>query len=218
MSAPAKTVPANPAEAPAGRKSGMLMIVGIVGAVGLIQAVMTVFLVMHLSAEPQLVPDPIAEPAEVVDQGHGEADHGHGGEHGQEAAHGADSHGGGHGAHGGEHGKSAHGHSASEAEVDLGQYAATIWQPERQTSLLISFQLYGTVKSAQAGEFESRYEEKKHRIRERLLVAARQLSLNDVTDPSLANLRSIAVKIVNEQLGKRMVDSIVVSEFVHAEK
>jgi hypothetical protein len=74
------------------------------------------------------------------------------------------------------------------------------------------------VKAAQAAEFESRYEEKKHRIRERLLVAARQLSLEDITDPTLANLRSMAVKIVNEGLGKRMIDSIVVSEFVHAEK
>jgi len=214
MSAPAKTAPV--AEAPAGKRSPALLIVGIVGAVGLIQAVMTVFLVMHLSAEPPMVPDPLEPPAEeVAEHGHGEAApaHGHG-----EAAHGhaASGH---EEAHGGEHGKAAsHGHSASEAEVDLGQYAATIWQPERQTSLLISFQLYGTVKAGQAAEFASRYEEKKHRIRERLLVAARQLTLEDVTDPSLANLRSLAVKIVNDGLGKRMVDSVVVSEFVHAEK
>ncbi len=219
MSAPAKTA-APAAEAPAGRKSGTLMIVGVVAAVGLIQAVMTVFLVMHLSAEPALVPDPLDAPPEAGEHGPTADDHGQGGHEGDHAhaekAHG----GGGHGdAHGGEHGKTtSHGHAASEAEVDLGQYAATIWQPERQTSLLISFQLYGTVKAAQAAEFEARYEEKKHRIRERLLVAARQLSLEDVTDPTLANLRSMAVKIVNEGLGKRMVDSIVVSEFVHAEK
>ena len=78
--------------------------------------------------------------------------------------------------------------------------------------------VYGARVERGLSEFEARYEEKKHRIRERLLVAARQLSLEDVTDPTLANLRSMAVKIVNEGLGKRMVDSIVVSEFVHAEK
>jgi flagellar basal body-associated protein FliL len=193
--------------APSGRRPGMMLLVGIVAAVGLIQALMTVFLMLHLSAEQPAVVEPLELPPEA--EGHG-ASPGHAApDHGDSSDHGAGDHGA---------ADNGHGRAKSELEVDLGQYAATIWQPERQTSLLISFQLYGTVKAENGADFETRYEEKKHRIRERLLVAARQLSLEDITDPTLANLRALAVKIVNEGLGRRLVDSVVVSEFVHAEK
>jgi flagellar basal body-associated protein FliL len=209
MSATAVKAPAAAGKsdaAPSGRRPGMMLVVGIVAVVGLIQALMTVFLMLHLSAEKPALVDPLELPPET--SGH-EAPGGH-----DAAGHGEPSD------HGGEHAAGGHGHGRvkSELEVDLGQYAATIWQPERQTSLLISFQLFGTVKAENGADFEARYEEKKHRIRERLLVAARQLSLEDITDPTLANLRALAVKIVNEGLGRRLVDSVVVSEFGHAEK
>jgi flagellar basal body-associated protein FliL len=126
-----------------------------------------------------------------------------------------------HGGHGDEEGhapKIPAANATGEVEVDLGQYSLTAFQPASNTTLLVDFHLYGTVRAADAGLFADRFEESKHRIRDQVIVTVRCAEMTDFADPGLALIKRQILEKSNATLGRRLLRGVVFSDFTLIEQ
>jgi hypothetical protein len=143
-----------------------------------------------------------------------EAEHGH--EEASEAGHGD------HAAHG-EESEPGSQHSGQapktgEVEVDLGQFSLTAFQPASNSTLLVDFHLYGTVRTEDAGLFHEQYEKSKHRIRDQVIVTVRCAEMTDFADPGLALIKRQILEKSNTTLGRRLLRGVVFSDFTLIEQ
>jgi flagellar FliL protein len=130
-----------------------------------------------------------------------------------------------HGAHEGDRGDS-HGSQASTAgprlsdaeEVDLGNFTVSGFQPASNSTLFVSFHLFGTVKHKYVGEFNRRMEENKHRIRDNIIVIIRSAELTDLTDAGLGLIKRRILETTNRTLGKPLLQEVVFSDFSFIEQ
>lgn len=143
-----------------------------------------------------------------------ESSHGHGKDEKKEEK--KDAHGGG---HGGGHGKEEEapkkrptGKDAS-IEVLLGDFNATKYLPQANTTLRITFQLYGTVAVDKEQEVKDLVEERKHRLREQILEIVRSAEMNDLADPVLGLIKRKILEKSNRLLGKPLIKGVVFSDF-----
>ena len=132
-------------------------------------------------------------------------------EHGHKAEKKDEGHGG-HGGHGAEEPKKKV-FVGEQAEIDLGQYNVTGYQPVSNTTLIITFHLYGTVKAKHADDFGQRLEENKHRIRDNVIAIVRSADVTDLTDAGLGLIKRRVLETTNKTLGKPLVQSVMFSEF-----
>ena len=58
-------------------------------------------------------------------------------------------------------------------EIDLGEFAITSYQPASNTTLFISFHLFGTVSRANNDEVLRRLDDCRHRMRDWVIVTVR---------------------------------------------
>jgi hypothetical protein len=127
-----------------------------------------------------------------------------------------------HGAHGGDHGGSQAsivGPRLSDAEeVDLGNFTVSGFQPASNSTLFVSFHLFGTVKHKYVGEFNRRMEENKHRIRDNIIVIIRSAELTDLTDAGLGLIKRRILETTNRTLGKPLLQEVVFSDFSFIEQ
>jgi flagellar basal body-associated protein FliL len=134
----------------------------------------------------------------------------------------SDSHGGhgGHGGHGAAHGKGKEGggsHSEQQ-EVDLGEYTVTGFQPVSNTTLFVSFHLYGTILHKNSEDFAKRLEDNKHRVRDNIIVIVRSAEIPDLTDAGLGLIKRRILETTNKTLGKPLVQGVIFSEFSFVEQ
>jgi flagellar basal body-associated protein FliL len=154
--------------------------------------------------------------ADAHDAAHDEA-HGHGDKAKKESKdsgkHG-DAHGGGHDA-----AASTAGPRLSDAEeVDLGNFTVSGFQPASNSTLFVSFHLYGTVKHKYVGEFERRMEENKHRIRDNIIIIIRSAELTDLTDAGLGLIKRRILETTNRTLAKPLLQEVIFSDFSFIEQ
>jgi len=84
-------------------------------------------------------------------------------------------------AHSEGHGPAKGGPRHSDAEeVDLGDFTVSGFQPASNSTLFITFHLYGTVRHKYAREFSQRLEENQHRIRDNIIVIIRSAEITDL--------------------------------------
>jgi flagellar basal body-associated protein FliL len=143
---------------------------------------------------------------------------------------------GGHGDHGKpakeekEHGKEkaekGHGDHAAKStpkhsdasEVDLGNFTVSGFQPASNSTLFITFHLYGTVRHKYSEEFNQRLEENQHRIRDNIIVIIRSAEITDLTDAGLGLIKRRILETTNKTLGKPLLQEVVFSEFSFIEQ
>jgi flagellar basal body-associated protein FliL len=154
-----------------------------------------------------------------------EAEESHEDEHAASTEHGKDSgkEGKGHGAEKGA--EKGHGEAASKgpkhsdaSEVDLGNFTVSGFQPASNSTLFITFHLYGTVRHKYAGEFSQRLEENQHRIRDNIIVIIRSAEITDLTDAGLGLIKRRILETTNKTLGKPLLQEVVFSEFSFIEQ
>jgi len=142
-------------------------------------------------------------------------------DHAPAASHGHGDHGAEKGGHGGGHGDKpvvkAPSHS-EQSEVDLGEFTVTGYQPVSNTTMFITFHLYGTIKHKHADEFTSRLEESKHRVRENVIVIIRSAEITDLTDAGLGLIKRRILETTNKTLGKPLLLGVVFSDFSFVEQ
>jgi flagellar FliL protein len=105
-----------------------------------------------------------------------------------------------------------------QAEVKLGEFRVTAYQPLSNTTLRIDFQLYGTIAASDADEFKQLMEQKGHRFREQVIVIIRGADLTDLTDAGLGLLKRRILATTNKTLGKTLLHSVVFSDFSFVEQ
>ena len=113
--------------------------------------------------------------------------------------------------------KAAPKHSGSE-EVDLGKFTVSGFQPASNSTLFITFHLYGTVRHKYAEEFNQRLEESQHRIRDNIIVIIRSAEITDLTDAGLGLIKRRILETTNKTLGKPLLQEVVFSEFSFIEQ
>jgi|GEM_PF-3228261 flagellar basal body-associated protein FliL len=180
-----------------------LPILLLLGALGLGQIVVAVVFLKLFSGQGSATATPpaavkAANLAEPAAEEHAEEVEAH-----DAGGHEASGHGG-HGGHGGGPG--------GEAEVDLGIYSMTVPRKGAKT-LMVSFHLYGTIKTEKQADFTQRYEGHQQRMRQEVLMLLRQSDENQLTDPELFELKKRLLMKINRLLGKAAVSDIIFSDF-----
>ena len=94
-------------------------------------------------------------------------------------------------------------------EVDLGKYRLTLSQPVQTTEMAeVEFHAFGQVANRDHDKVIDALETHGPELRHRLLLAARQLNLQDIEDPSLELLREKIAVVVNETIPGEPVQNV----------
>jgi flagellar basal body-associated protein FliL len=107
---------------------------------------------------------------------------------------------------------------ADQVEVDLGNYTVTAFQPVSNTTLHITFRLYGTVKAQDSKELAKRMDENQHRVREQVIVTVRSANITDLSDAGLGLIKRTILDKTNRTLGKPYLQTVIFSEFSFIEQ
>ena len=206
--------------APKKSLAAKLKIPGIIVAIVALEWVLAFFLMPSATPAGPTSPVAVAEVDEHESAGHSEAseehktastdhakeseDKGHGHEKGNDKGH-ADA-----AAKGPRH--------SDSSEVDLGNFTVSGFQPASNSTLFITFRLYGTVRHKYAGEFNQRLEENQHRIRDNIIVIIRSAEITDLTDAGLGLIKRRILETTNKTLGKPLLQEVVFSEFSFIEQ
>jgi flagellar FliL protein len=192
-----------------------LRIPGIILAIVLVEAIAAYFYLPGAPQTSQAIASTGEENADASDEAeHSDsADDAHAsGGHGAKAdGHKADKKDEGHGGHGEEAKKKVA--IGDQSEIDLGQFNVTGYQPVSNSTLIITFHLYGTVKTKHTDDFEQRFEESKHRVRDNIIAIVRSAEVTDLTDAGLGLIKRRVLETTNKTLGKPLVQSVMFSEF-----
>lgn len=105
-------------------------------------------------------------------------------------------------------------------EFDLGEFRVTAYQPMSSTTMRIDFHLFGMVLANGKNEEEMGlvFKAKEKRLRDQIFVVVRGADLNDLTDAGLGLLKRRILETTNKVLGKRLVQSVVFSDFSFVEQ
>lgn len=117
----------------------------------------------------------------------------------------------------GKHGKTEKA-GPDHIEVDLGEYSVTAAHPTANTTLQITFHLYGTIAALDEEEFNELRKECEHRFREQVLVSIRSAKISDLTDAGLGLLKRTILEKTNRVLGKPILQAVIFSDFVFIEQ
>lgn len=98
-------------------------------------------------------------------------------------------------------------------EVDLGEYRVTCYQPAANTTLFITFHLFGTIDRQNSSEFARLLRQHKHRLRDNVIVIVRGAALDDLTDAGLGLLKRRILETSNATLGQPLLQGVVFSQF-----
>ncbi len=124
------------------------------------------------------------------------------------------------GEHGGGHGKAAKdgAHHGDQQEVDLGEFTVTAYQPVSNSTLFISFHLYGSVMNKHGEDFSRRLSDNKFRIRDNVIVIIRSAEIADLTDAGLGLIKRRILETTNKTLGKPLLQAVMFSDFSFVEQ
>ena len=94
-------------------------------------------------------------------------------------------------------------------EVDLGKFRLTLSQPTQTTEMAeIEFHAFGKVANRDLDQVTEALETYGPELRNRLLLAARQLELKDIEEAHLDLLRTQITDVINETLPGKPLQSV----------
>jgi len=195
--------------ADAGRKrsmTGKLIIGGVIAAIVLIEWIVAAFFMSSKTPNPAAGaggPESTEEvaPPEPAEPAAGHASSGAGAKEG----HGKDT-------------KDTAAHHGEQEEVDLGEFTVTAYQPVSNSTLFISFHLYGTILHKHSEDFSRRMSDTKFRIRDNVIVIIRSAEIADLTDAGLGLIKRRILETTNKTLGKALLQSVMFSDFSFVEQ
>ncbi len=103
-------------------------------------------------------------------------------------------------------------------EIELGEFDVTAFQPISETTMRITFQLYGTIHEDDADTFDELKADNDHRLSEQMIVVIRGANVGDLTDPNLGLIRRKLLDKVNKTIGKPLIKSVIISQFSYVEQ
>lgn len=103
-------------------------------------------------------------------------------------------------------------------EVDLGEYSISSIQPLTQSTITISFHLYGSTRAADQAAFLARYAAREHQFRDAIVVILRQAERNDLAEAALGLIKRRILAKSTALLGEPGLREIVFSDFSVVER
>jgi hypothetical protein len=101
-------------------------------------------------------------------------------------------------------------------EVDLGEFRLTLPRPVQSADMAeIQFHAFGQVANRDLVKVTEALETHGTELRHRLLLAARQLELENIEDPQLDLLRSQIAAVINETLPGKPLQSVGFYRFAY---
>jgi flagellar basal body-associated protein FliL len=102
-------------------------------------------------------------------------------------------------------------------EASLGEFNLTTFQPPN-TSVRLSFQLYGIILTEDEPAFTAAFEEHQQRFRGQILEILRSSELTDFQDPVLGLIKRKILEKTNRLFGKPLVQDVIFSDFNYFEQ
>jgi flagellar basal body-associated protein FliL len=103
-------------------------------------------------------------------------------------------------------------------EIDLGEFDVSSYQPLSNTTLRISFHLYGIVTVDDETQILDLLEAKRQRMREQVLVILRSAELTDLADAALGLIKRRILEKTNRTFGEPLLREIIFSDFSFMEQ
>ena len=103
-------------------------------------------------------------------------------------------------------------------EVDLGQFSVQSFQPGANTTQVIDFHIYGTIRFEDESDWITLFGMNEQRFRDQVIVTMRSSSPSDLSDPGLGLIKRKILKKTNEMLGKPLLQGIVFPDFSYLEQ
>ncbi len=103
-------------------------------------------------------------------------------------------------------------------EIDLGEFDVSSYQPLSNTTLRISFHLYGIVAVDDETQILDLLEAKRQRMREQVLVILRSAELPDLADAALGLIKRRILEKTNRTFGEPLLREIIFSDFSFMEQ
>lgn len=105
-----------------------------------------------------------------------------------------------------------------QVEIDLGKFSIMAFQPNTNTTLVIDFHLFGSVKRKDRSEFETLFKDNEKRFRDEVLITIRSADLTELTDPGLGLIKRKFLAKTNKLLGKPLLQAVIFSDFSFIEQ
>lgn len=103
-------------------------------------------------------------------------------------------------------------------EVALGSYHIVTPHAESQTSINVTFNLFGAVLAEDESLFNELFLSNEQRIKEQVLITMRGMTVTDFTDPNLGLIKRKILEKTNRALGKPLLHEAIISEFAFVER
>ena len=95
------------------------------------------------------------------------------------------------------------------AEVDLGRFQTTLPRDKKTNSFTeLNVHLFATVPRSRVATVKGQLQAEEYRLRHNLLAAVRNATPEELSEPSLAQLRERIERVMNEALTDRPVKSV----------
>jgi flagellar basal body-associated protein FliL len=104
------------------------------------------------------------------------------------------------------------------AEVELGTFNITHFNPAANTTLSIDFELYGSLLAADEDEFHHLLEKNKVRVREQVIMTLHAAGSKDLSDAGLGLIKRQILEKTNRALGHPMLREVLFSKFNFVER
>ena len=98
-------------------------------------------------------------------------------------------------------------------ELALGEYRFRAFDPTSNTQTRFDFTLAGLADNAEVPLLQQEMQKKEMRIRDRVMIVARESSVEELEDPDLVMFRRRLLKEVNRLVEKGQFDDIYVSHY-----
>ena len=112
----------------------------------------------------------------------------------------------------------AHDTGEETAEVELGTFNITHFNPAANTTLSIDFELYGSVLATDEEEFHHLLEKNKVRVREQVIMTLHAAGSKDLSDAGLGLIKRQILEKTNRGLGHPMLREVLFSKFNFVER
>lgn len=97
--------------------------------------------------------------------------------------------------------------------VDLGKYQVRTYYPLEGQKSVVAFTLYATVTKDNAAEFERLLKNRRHKVRDQVIVATRLVPLTDFNDSDLTSFRRRILLRLRRMLPELPIQDVYISDF-----
>ncbi|MGD9635874.1 MAG: flagellar basal body-associated FliL family protein [Pirellulales bacterium] len=114
--------------------------------------------------------------------------------------------------------RNEHDSGEETAEVELGTFNITHFNPASNTTLSIDFELYGSVLAADEAELQHLLEKNKVRVREQVIMTLHAAGSKELSDSGLGLIKRQILEKTNRALGHPMLREVLFSKFNFVER